>query len=325
VVREALTIDRLRTLEPRDAAALFIARRAEGWTTSEQQLLADWLAQDENNRRLFENADRAWQSFADSEGDEILAAMRAHSLAPQSPSWARWRPAAAVAAAMLLAIGVAWFFVPSAATFEYVSARGEVKEFQLPDGSKLTLDGESAVNGRFSANIRSVELQRGRALFEVASDQSRPFAVTAAARRVVAVGTLFDVNLMEDSLAVTLLDGHVTVESLDSSLTPVKLEPGQQFVERHGKVEIRTLGAASERAISWQKGFINFDDQPLVEAVAIMNRYSPDQIVIRGADVAALRVSGQFRAGESRRFAETLAEIHGLRAIQQENGIQLVR
>ena len=149
--------------------------------------------------------------------------------------------------------------------------------------------------------------------------------MTAAGRRVVAVGTRFDVNLMLEGLTVTLLEGRVNIESLDSRTAPVTLAPGQQYVERRGQVEIRTVGAAADSAISWRQGFVNFDDQPLAEAVAVMNRYSSDQITIRAAEVASLRVSGQFRAGDSQRFAETLAEIHGLRAIRRENRIELVR
>ena len=325
MVREALTVEKLSALEPQDAAALFVARRAEGLTVSEQQLLADWLAKDAGNRRLFENADRAWQAFSDSDGDEILAAMRAHALAPRQRSGANWRPAAAAAAIAVLAIGVGWFFVPKAETFEYASMRGEVKEVQLPDGSSLTLDSESKVAGRFSAQSRSLELQHGRALFAVAHDAARPFSVTAAGRRVVAVGTRFDVNLLNDGLTVSLLEGRVNVESLDSTTAPVPLAPGQQYIERHGKVEIRPLAAAGDNAVSWRKGFVSFDDQPLAEAVAIMNRYSIDQIKIGDAEVALLRVSGQFKAGDSQRFAETLAEMHGLQAIRHENQIELVR
>jgi transmembrane sensor len=251
--------------------------------------------------------------------------MRAHARAPRARSWTQWRPAVAAAAAVFVAIGVAWFFIPRATTFEYASARGEVKELQLPDGSSVTLDGESSMTGRFSTKSRSVDLQRGRALFSVAHDASRPFAVTAASRRIVAVGTRFDVYLMNDGLTVTLLEGRVNVESQDSTVPPVKLEPGQQYIERRGKIEIRTTGTTVESAVSWQKGLVNFDDLPLAEAVAIMNRYSPDQIVIRDAGIASLRVSGQFRAGESQRFAETLADMHGLRAVRQENRIELMR
>jgi transmembrane sensor len=325
VVREALTAEKLNALESREAAALFIARRAEGLTDGEQQLLAAWLAKDEGHRRQFEIADRAWQSFDNSGGDEILAAMRKHALLPRRRSAPRWLPAAAAAAVLALAVGMAWLLRPAAETFEYASARDGVKEVQLPDGSSMTLDGESAVSGRFDSTSRRLELQRGRALFAVASDASRPFSVTAAGRRVVAVGTRFDVNLLTDGLTVSLLEGRVNVESLDASSAPVALLAGQQYVERGGKVEIRTLGAATDTAISWQKGLVNFDDQTLADAVAVMNRYSPEQIVISDADVASLRVSGQFRAGDSRRFAETLAEMHGLRVVGGENRIELVR
>jgi transmembrane sensor len=325
VVREALTAEKLNALESREAAALFIARRAEGLTDSEQQLLAAWLAKDEGNRRQFEIAESAWRSFDDSGSDEILAAMRKHAVTPRRRSAPRWMPAAAAAAVLVLAVGVAWFLRPVAKTFEYVTARAEVKEVRLPDGSSLTLDGESAVSGRFDSKGRRLELQRGRALFAVAADASRPFSVTAAGRRVVAVGTRFDVNLLVHGLTVSLLEGRVTVESVDSSSAPVALSAGQQYVERGGKVEIRTLGEASDTAISWQKGLVNFDDQPLAEAAAVMNRYSPEQIVIIDAGVASLRVSGQFRAGDSRRFAETLAEMHGLRVVGTENRIELVR
>jgi transmembrane sensor len=340
MVREALTMERLDALEPRDAAALLLARRAEGLTSSEEQLLASWLARDESHRRLFDSADKAWQSLHGHDGDEILAAMRAHALAPRRRAFAAWRPLAAAAAVLLLAVGAGLFLVPalnprapesqpqasvSGAAIQYASARGELNELQLPDGSSMTLDADSAAVGRFTSDGRTVEMQRGRAFFAVMPDRSRPFAVTAAGRSIVAVGTSFDVNLLADGLTVTLLEGRVEIESQDSALEPITLEPGEQYVERLGKATIRDLGAASENAVSWRVGLINFDDQPLAEAAAMMNRYSGDQIVIRDPEVAALKVSGQFRTGDAQRFAATLAEMHKLRPVRRENEIELVR
>jgi transmembrane sensor len=331
VVREALTSQALDALEPREAAALFIARRAEGLTSSEQQLLADWLAKDEAHKRVFDSADRAWQAFAGAEGDEILTAMRKHARAPRPQGLAQWRPVAA-AAVLLLAVTAALALIPNlnpwspaAQTIQYASVRGELKELSLPDGSSMTLDADSAATGRFGGKERTIELQRGRAYFSVKPDHSRPFAVTAANRRVVAVGTRFDVNLLEDGLTVTLLEGSVQVGFLDSGQAPVTLMPGQQYVERAGRAEIRTVGVAGENAVAWRSGLIRFDDQPLAEAAAIMNRYSTDQIVISGADVGSIRISGQFRAGEAERFAQTLAEIHKLRSLRQGDRIELSR
>lgn len=331
MVRETLTPEALSALEPRDAAAYFIARRAEGLTDSEQQLLADWLAKDEAHGRLFDSADRVWQSFADSEDDEILAAMRAHARAPRSRSLGRWWPAAAVAAGLILAAGLTLNLSallnprsPPGDTIEYASARGEVKELKLPDGSSMTLDADSAAIGRFNANRRTVELRRGRAFFEVIPDRARPFSVDAAGHRVVTIGTRFDVNLAADGFTVTLLAGRVEIGSPNAPVL-VTLETGQQYSERFGKVTVRTVGAARENAITWRLGLINFDDQPLAEAAAVMNRYSRDQIVISDPDVASIRVSGQFRAGDAQRFADTLAEMHKLNAMRRGEQIELVR
>jgi transmembrane sensor len=338
MVREALTLERLSALEPREAAAYFISRRAEGLTSSEQQLLAGWLARDEAHRRVFATADHAWQSFGDAEGDEILAAMRAHALTPRRRALVAWRPAAVAAAMLFLAVGVALFLNPSlnplapqsrqpgstsGSPLQYASARGEVKDIALPDGGTMTLDADSAATGRFSNQGRTIELLRGRAFFAVMPDRSGPFAVAAAGRSVVALGTRFDVNLAADGLTVTLLDGRVEIGSRDPAFAHVTLEPGQQYIERHGKATIRTLGAASENAASWRVGLINFDDQPLAEAAAVMNRYSREQIVISDPAVASIRVSGQFRAGDAERFATTLAEMHKLRTTRQANRIEL--
>jgi len=339
VVREVLSLQSLSALEPGEAAALFIMRRADGLTASEEQLLTEWLARNETHRRAFDGAERAWQSFAGAGDDEILTAMRRHALAPRARAQAAWRPAVAAAAVLLVVVGAAVLLVPGlnpwapasrgqhvapVAAIDYASARGEVKEIQLPDGSGMTLDADSVAIGHFDNGGRTVDLQRGRAFFAVMSDRSRPFAVTAAGRSVVATGTRFDVNLVADGLTVTLLEGRVEISSAGSA-TPLRLEPGQQYVERAGKATIRTIGSASENSIVWRRGLLNFDDQSLAEAAAEMNRYSGDRIVIRDPEVASKRVSGQFRAGAAERFASTLAEMHKLQARRTADGIELVR
>src|SRR5688500_13813632 len=89
-------------MEPGEAAACFVARRAEGLTASEEELLAAWLAEDEDHRRELERAERAWDLFSDADDHEVLAAMRAHAVAPRPRRWASWSPAAAAAAILLL-------------------------------------------------------------------------------------------------------------------------------------------------------------------------------------------------------------------------------
>src|SRR5262245_51312218 len=145
MIREALTMDTLNGLAPQEAAALFVARRAEGLTSQEEQLLADWLAGNSARREAFDRADRAWSTFADSDSNEIISAMREHALAPRRRR-AAWRPIAAGAAALLVAASVALIVLPNirsappgVAPVQYASSRGEVREVSLADGSAMTL------------------------------------------------------------------------------------------------------------------------------------------------------------------------------------------
>ncbi|WP_309643252.1 FecR domain-containing protein [Phenylobacterium sp.] len=333
MVREALTLEALRALSADDAAATFLARRAEGLTAGETRLLADWLAADADHRAAFARAERGWQAFEGAETDEILAAMRAHALAPRRRAGAGWRPMAA-AAALVLAIGAAgllsvpdlnpWRSPPgvevAAYTAAYTSARGEVREVPLPDGSTLTLDADSAVQVRFEADGRAVQLGRGRARFAVAPQPARPFSVTAGDHRVVAVGTRFDVNLAAGTLTVTLLEGRLSIAGPGGVSA---LQAGQQYVSRAGKSVVSGFVAAEGQAGAWRRGLLTFDDAPLTEAVAEVNRYSQNQIVARDPAVTGLRVSGQFRAGEAGRFAETLAELHGLQVVRRPGELEI--
>ena len=337
MVHEVLTTEQLGRLGIDEAAALFIARRADGFIAGERELFEAWLAADEAHQDAFQRADRAWGVFDRSEGDEILEAMRQHALAPRR-NWGRWRIAAA--ASLLIAVGAAVLSVPglrslregaqpttvlAEAENQYASARGEVKEIALPDGSTMTLDADSAALGRFGAAERSIQITRGRAFFVVAHDAARAFTVTAGTQRTTALGTRFDVNLAAGTLTVTLVEGSVTVTSVDGKAAAVTLQPGQRFVERLGRATVRTIGNRTEQATSWRSGVLDFDDEPLSEAVAIVNRYSSQvPLVIHDPKVAALRLSGAFRAGDPERFTQTLAELYKLRLVRHADDIELI-
>jgi transmembrane sensor len=240
----------------------------------------------------------------------------------------------ALAASVLLAVGLATlaprlWMAPSppvegpATTFQYVTARGEMRDVRLPDGSVVTLDADSAVSGRFTDGKRALTLQNGRARFAVAPNHARPFVVAAGPREVVAVGTKFDVDLAAGTLTVTVLEGRVTVGSRDGASGSVALSAGQRIIDRGDRPVAQA--APAEDAESWRGGVIAFDNQTVAEAVTVMNRYGGQRVLTRDPKIGALRVSGQFRAGEGDRFAATLADVHGLRVVRRSDGLELVR
>lgn len=335
---EAITPRKLGTLSAADAAALFVARSAEGMTAEEEQLLAVWLELSETNRREYDSATRLWQTFINIRGDEVFAAMRAHDLA-QRPKWfVSWRAAVAAGVILAVAAGATYMFAAGLSPWTadprkkpqitvevlpFSSLRGEVKDLEFPDGSRMTLDADSKVVGRFGPSGRNVELQKGRALFAVAPDRLRPFAVIAGGSSIVAVGTRFDVNLVGDGITVTLLEGHAVLQPKDAAAAPVTLEAGQQYIDRGGIATIRLLGVHAETVIVWRSGLLRFDDRPLSEVVQEINRYAPEQFVVADPAVAAIRHSGQFRAGDTPGTMAILSEEHQLQVVRSGNRIVL--
>jgi transmembrane sensor len=104
----------------------------------------------------------------------------------------------------------------------------------------------------------------------------------------------------------------------------VRLKPGQQFIERDGVRLIRNIGPSIGDKVGWRTGLLNFDDETLVEAVTEVNRYSGVQLVIRDPQVAAIRISGSFRAGDAEGFIETVAELRPVRPSRRGGTIELL-
>jgi transmembrane sensor len=200
----------------------------------------------------------------------------------------------------------------------YRTAVGTRSSFKLPDGSVATLDTDSVVRVDFSPHERTVRLLKGQALFEVAKHRPAPFRVYAADRCITAVGTQFDVRLDGARLRVTLIEGRVKVSEADVSQQPapqanMTLSPGEELDERIGR-SMLVKRTDVVKVQSWKDGLVVFEDEPLSQAVAELNRYSAKPIQIGDPSIANLRVTGVFNTDQSDRFAQTLTEIFPLSA-----------
>jgi transmembrane sensor len=195
----------------------------------------------------------------------------------------------------------------------------------LADGSTVDLNAQTSLEVVFTTRQRNVRLSRGEAYFHVAKNPRRPFIVTAADRRVIAVGTAFNVRLDADSMSVTLVEGKVRTEQMGATQGEgeVFLAPGQQLVtKRQGGARALARPAPAyflrttdvEKVTGWRAGRVFLDDLPLVDAVAEMNRYSTVQIVVTEPLLRNLRVSGMFRAGEQDAFVAALEQYYPILA-----------
>ncbi len=220
------------------------------------------------------------------------------------------------AACLVAAIGVFALRMPT-----YSTGVGETFSATLEDGSRVQLNTDSAVRVRYSAGQRRIELLRGQAFFQVAHDVQRPFIVMAGDAQVRALGTRFDVRKIGQDVRVVLVQGSVEVSDPVVRPTPWRLKAGQSLaLPRVASAATAPATVDTPSATSWTTGSLTFQGVPLSEAVAELNRYSRDKIVLAPGVPADRRVTGVFPAGDNGDFIAAVSSIFELKSVRKSNG-----
>jgi transmembrane sensor len=211
------------------------------------------------------------------------------------------------AAAVLLIIGGV-LRPRSGRTSTYSTGIGQRRMAAMADGSRIWLDSMTTVRVHYTQHARTLELQRGRARFDVAHNAARPFMVTARNETVVATGTSFDVELLSSNVLVALTEGSVVVTAAPQHGVPaqsVTLKAGEELiVSQQGQVQISDV--TRQQANAWQDGKLLFFNEPISEALDRINRYRRQPILLDPA-LSDLRVSGVFNADESTAFVRAVS------------------
>jgi len=297
----------------REQAIAWLARLRAGPSDRDIADFETWYAADPLHADTYD-------ALLDSWDDTALASRTPLAQQPRlavSPS--RWKAAAAVAAVLLLLVAGSLVLTGTvrrdvAPQSMLASRVGEIRTFTLEDGSRVTLDTNSVVRVRFDGEQRRLQLERGRARFEVAHDTRRPFVVATGSGEVVAHGTVFDVDLRQSKTLVMLLQGSVEVRrpaGAGMPTTSTMLRPGQQLALSGGRATAAPI-AIKVPETRWPSGMLSFEDAPLADVVASANRYSQTQIVLRDPAGGERRFTGTFKAGEPAQLAEMIGSMFDL-------------
>jgi transmembrane sensor len=288
-----------------------------------------------DNRAAWRRVNSVWHLFEEYSSEPRLLDARHTALGDakrKRPEYLRpprlgW--VAGIAAAFVLSFVALWgWHLWSERPVDYQTALGERRVVTLTDGSTLSLDSGSEVTVRYTAHSRGLRLIKGQARFDVAHDVTRPFSVLAKDQKVIATGTAFNINLTDQKVLVTLIEGHVVVvnESAKNQVHPgeavlasVELKAGQQLEQQNERPpEIKT--ANIEQATAWMDGKAEIDNDTLESLVTQANHYSRSPIVIDDPDVAAMRVSGVFNVANQTAFLEVVTHYLPVRAVSTCSG-----
>jgi len=303
-----------------------------------------WVA-DPANEAAWRQVLGPWELFGEqAAAPEVIAARRAALGRAREAGRRRYRPHGRLAriAAGIVAIGVAGGLViwNLAQPDIYRTQLGERRVVTLADGSTLSLDSHSDVRVKFSRETRELMLLSGQARFDVAHDATRPFSVVAGGEMIIATGTAFTVDLADQTVRVTLIEGRVTVidqrpeAPIVASAQGQPLRPGRvRRVELRAGEQLVTAPASPptvvpvslERATAWQNGQLFFEDEPLSSVVARISRYTDRPLTVPDERVASLKISGVFNTGDLDGFVKTIAQYLPVKVEPGENGALVLR
>jgi len=187
------------------------------------------------------------------------------------------------------------------------TAVGEIRAFDLPDGSRLTLNTATGVNIDFTDTARRIELVAGEILVETAPDSPtaearRPLRVQTRHGRLQPVGTRFTVLDAASGTELAVIEGRVEVQPSDAAARSVTVEAGQRVRFTTGSIE--PLRPKPDPA-AWVDGRLVVEQMPLGEFIETLDRYHPGFLRCR-PEAAELRVSGTFSVADTEQTLQAL-------------------
>jgi transmembrane sensor len=180
---------------------------------------------------------------------------------------------------------------------------GDKASINLPDGSKVWLNGNSKITYEdFRNKTREVYLS-GEAFFEVAKDKTKPFIIHTRTIDLKVLGTAFNVRSYdnEKETETALVHGSVEVTLRNRSGQKILLKPGEKLLVRNfpantspkyknqhdeeSPIAVLTnmlyYGTDSSSVeTSWTKNQLVFDNEPLDKIALSLERWFNVRIAI---------------------------------------------
>lgn len=206
------------------------------------------------------------------------------------------------AAAVVLVVSVV-----AVISFDKVShqtAYGEVASVQLPDGTKVTLNGNSLLNySRFYWWVleeRKVSLN-GEAFFDVVKRKTKEgdlkFQVFTEHLKVEVLGTEFNVIDRANQEVVVLEEGSVQVSVLSTEAT-IPLNPGEYMSYDKINFKVEHGSVVTEGYTSWKDNYIVLDNKTLGDLAQIINTVYGKKVVFKNISDKDIILEGKVPSNE---------------------------
>ncbi|AHL34224.1 membrane protein [Pseudomonas brassicacearum] len=195
-------------------------------------------------------------------------------------------------------------------TADYRAPVGERRDLTLTDGTRVTLNTDTAIDVYFDQRQRLLLLRRGEILVQTAPDPSpitRPFMVETSEGRMQALGTRFSVREETGHTRLAVLEGAVSIQLKG---TPGKVvEAGQS--SGFSAFAVDGLKPVDKSVLAWTQGMLMADNMRLADFVSELARYR-NGILRCDPAIADLRISGAFPLNDTRLTLNMLARTYAI-------------
>lgn len=294
-------------------AASWFARNHSDTDRADRKAFAAWQAEPAH-ARAYAEFEQLWADLA-----QLQQLNKPVALPQRKPSV--WRPALAVAAALLCAIMATHIGAPRELYHTQVAAHAKgMHTLNLPDGSTLYVNANTRVRVEFTAYQRIVHLDKGQLYLEVAADKERPLFVQAGEANVRVVGTGFDVRRSQQQLVVSVAHGQVAFEP--DAKSPVTLLGAQQrAIFSYAKGTLQQQPLTAEEVADWRSGHLSFRNRELVSLIDELSLYRPQAPLQVSNAVAHLKVSGNLDVNDPDALLNALPALLPVKTVASADGI----
>lgn len=227
---------------------------------------------------------------------------------------------------------------------ELHSNPGMVASFELPDGSKVWLNGGSRLRfpNVFKGKNREVEM-KGEGYFEIAHNALQPFSVrTGEAFSLEVLGTTFNLSAYddEDIIETTLVEGSVRLKLLQKGkMVQWVMKPNEKVIYAKNKesesIEVTTVVPKNDQTIlspkdikpetvkvtyvdpkydiAWKDRRILFKNHPMKEVIRNLERYYNVKFVVKNEKVMDAEITGNFSNEQLPQVLEYLKIASGIK------------
>ena len=315
-----------------DVAADWIAKMDRGLSAEEEISLQHWMAEATEHRTTLLKMAKLW--------DNMAALERLKTLFPEPPvaqsgtPQKSYKPLAMAASLAFVGILVAFIYNVSLSQMapeqqlvvlsqqQIETGTGDAKKVILSDDSELLLNTNSAVNVTYTRSQRAIELLRGEVHVKVAHNPKRPLSVYAGGQIIQAVGTAFNVQLIDEQVELIVTEGKVRVaKQAEATINPLQPEnvrlpdslpalvEGQTSILTLPEIQIDAIAELDiDASLSWQSGNLVFRGESLAQVLSEVSRYNTVSFEVQDKNLYDTQVVGLFKTNDLSGFLRALEQ-----------------